>query len=56
MSVEPIGEGGGDEESEGEPCSPKRDRRMSTSLEKNKEDKGCHDACHGKPVGESHSS
>ena len=54
ISVEPIGEGGGDEESEGEPCSPKRDRGMSTSLEKNEKDKGCDNACHGKPIGEGH--
>ena len=54
ISVEPIGEGSGDKESEGEPCSPKRDRGMSTSLEKNEKDKGCDNACHGKPIGEGH--
>ena len=54
VSVEPIGESGGDEKSESEPGGPSGDGGMGTGLEKNEEDKGGDDAGHGKPVGESH--
>ena len=54
MSVEPIGESGGDEEGESEPSGPSGDGGMGTGLEKNEEDKGGDDAGHGKPVGKSH--
>jgi hypothetical protein len=47
MSVEPIGEGGGDEESESEPSGPSGDGGMGTGLEKNEKDKGGNDASNG---------
>jgi hypothetical protein len=54
VSVEPIGESGGNEESESEPSGPSGDGGMGAGLEKNEEDKGGDDAGNGKPVGKSH--
>jgi len=54
VPVEPIGESGGDEESESEPSGPSGDGGVGTGLKKNEEDKGGYDAGDGEPVGKSH--
>jgi len=47
VSVEPISQGGGDEEGESEPSGPSGDGGMGTGLEKNEKDKGGDDAGNG---------
>ena len=54
VSVEPIGESGGDEEDESKPSGPSGDGGMGAGLEKNEEDKGGDDTGHGEAVRKSH--
>jgi hypothetical protein len=39
MAVEPVGEGGGDKEGEGEPSGPQGDGRMGAGLKKDQQNK-----------------
>ena len=54
VAVEPIGESGGDEESEGEPSGPLGNGGVSAGLEEDEEDKSGQDATDREPIGESH--